>query len=169
MHRERRDAYDRARVAVLVVVALVIVALAVTVATVVLVLHVLSRHLNRTRDQASTIFSVQMALAALVQAALQRADTVSLNGQSPSRSGGGDAAVEADARARQTISRQLSLLQDEQLKGLTHSLLERTRQVHATRDPSEAERLRQEVAALHQGFGRRSTDVVRSINLRRTR
>lgn len=168
MHRARRDAYDRARVAVLVVVALVIVALAVTVATMVLVLRVLSRHLNRTRDQASTIFSVQMALAALVQAALQRADTVSLNGQSPSRPGTG-AAGEADARARQTISRQLSLLQDEQLKGLTHSLLERTRQVHATRDPAEAERLRREVTALHQGFGRRSTDVVRSINLRRTR
>lgn len=153
--------------AVLIVVALVIVALAVIIAVAMVVARVVSRHLSRTRHQASTIFAVQMALAAVVQAALKRADTVSTNGQSASRPGTDGGRTDTDARARQTVTQQLPLVQDVQLKELTHSLLERTRQVHGARDPCEADRLRQEVAALHAGFGHRSTEVVRSLNLRR--
>ena len=167
MPRGGFDAYDRPRVAVLVVVALVIVSLAVTVAAVVLGLRVLSRHLSRTRDQASTIFSVQMALAGLVQSALQRADTVATNGQSASRPATNGGMGAAEFKARQTAVRQLALLRDVRLKELTHSLLDRTQQANAVRDPSEAERPRSELEALHAGFGRRSTEVVRELNLRR--
>ncbi len=167
MPRGGFDAYDRPRVAVLVVVALVIVSLAVTVAAVMLGLRVLSRHLSRTRDQASTVFSVQMALAGLVQSALQRADTVEANGQSASRPATNDGMGAAELKARQTAVRQLALLQDVRLKELTHSLLDRTQQAHAVRDPSDTERLRRELEALHESFGRRSTEVVRELNLRR--
>jgi hypothetical protein len=144
------------RVVVLVVVAIVIVSIAVLVAAMVLVLRLLSRHMSRTRDQPSTIFTVQMALTALVQDALQRADSVSQNGQNA-----------AAARARETAVNQLALLQDVQLKELTHTLLRRTDQASTPRTQAEAAQLRTELTSLQETFARRTTEVVRSIQLNR--
>jgi hypothetical protein len=146
------------RVVVLVVVAIVIVSVAILVAVMVLVLRLLSRHLSRTRDQPSTIFTVQMALQALVQEALH---------QSSNGNGVGAMRPASVLKARETAVNQLALLQDVQLKELTNALLQRTEEVRTAKTPGEAARLRTEVTTLQETFARRSTEVVRSINLTR--
>ena len=63
--------------------------------------------------------------------------------------------------------RQLSLVEDAELKNLTVGLLESSRQLLLTSDPAAAARLWQEVEATHERFRKRTVDVIRSLNLRR--
>jgi len=133
-----------------VVVALVVVAVAVTVLVGVgsVILGRMRRHRSRTRDQASTIFTLRTAVLALVQTSTQ-----------------GWTAV--DASVRPTVVAQLPLLQDSELRQLTTELLETTRQLAATGDAESGAGLRDEVDDLHERFRWRSNEVVRQLNLGR--
>ena len=152
--------------ALLVVIALVVFALVVVGTLVWVFLVWLGRHQSRTRDQASTVHALQMALFGLVMASRQRFDAVSGNGRGDWR--GGDAPwVAADAKIRPTVQRNLPLIEDVQLKQLTTELLDCTGRLFVAADPAEAARLNSEVEALHERFRARTTEVVRALAVRR--
>jgi len=133
-----------------VVVALVVVVVAVTVLVGAssVILARMRRHRSRTRDQASTIFTLRTAVVALVQTSTQ-----------------GWTAV--DASVRPTVVGQLPLIQDSELRQLTNELLETTRRLAAAGNTEEGKGLRDEVDDLHERFRWRSNEVVRQLNLGR--
>lgn len=106
------------------------------------------RHRGRTRDQASTIFTLRTAIVALVQTSTQ-----------------GWTAV--DGSVRPTVVSQLPLIQDSELRQLANELLETTRQLAAAGNAEAGAGLRDEVDDLHERFRWRSNEVVRQLNLGR--
>lgn len=152
--------------ALVVVIALVFVALVVVGALVWACLVWLGRHQSRTRDQASTVHALQMALFGVVLASRQRFDSVSGNGRADRRDG--DASwLAADAKVRPTVLENLALIQDGQLKQLTTELLACTERTFVVTDPMEAARLNSEVDVLYGRFRARTTEVVRELAVRR--
>lgn len=125
-----------------------VVAVAVVVAVIALTMAGLGRHRSRTRDQASTIFTLRTAVVALVQTSTQ-----------------GWTAV--DPSVRPTVVAQLPLVQDGQLRQLTTELLEATRRLASGGPTEEGDELRAEVDDLHERFRWRSNEVVRELNLGR--
>lgn len=150
----------------MVVVIVVVLSLSVCGALVVFVIGRLVRHWSRTREQASIVFAVQMALFAMVQGALERNDAARHNGQwvGPARPDPQRASVER--RARATIASSAGLLRDHALRSLTDQLLLRTEQLVTATDAAEAARIRDEVEALHAGYRARSVQVVRTLRLK---
>lgn len=145
------------------VVLLVVVVLAVVVifAAIVGGMRVAARHRSRTTDQASTIFALQMALYAMVQASRPALNGSSDNGHVALRPG------TADGEVRRRVLEQLELVEDLELRRITGQMLEHSRQLLATTDVATAARLQGEVDELQERFRSRTTDVVRLINLRR--
>lgn len=144
-----------------VLVIVVIVAVAVIVAAIALGMGLATRHRNRTSDQASTVFALQMALYGMVQASRP-----TLNGSSQN----GDGAVVAgpgDNQLRERVLKQLQLVEDVELRRITGQLLEHSQRLRTARDAATAARLQEEADALQERFRARTTDVVREINLRR--
>ena len=123
----------------------VVVAVVLIVASIGVGMNVVARHRSRTSDQASTVFALQMALYAMVQASRPALDGVDHNGHGPALSRAGDL---SDGPLRETVLKQLRLAEDVQLRQITGQLLEQTGQLRAARDPAAAARLRQEVEAL---------------------
>ncbi|HEX2192570.1 MAG TPA: hypothetical protein VHH09_05210 [Acidimicrobiales bacterium] len=144
---------------VLVVVVLVTVVL--VVASIGVGMRAVERHRSRTSDQASTVFALQMALYAMVQASRPTLDGASQNGHGPARPGRGD------GQARETVLKQLQLVEDVQLRQITGQLLEHSRRLESTTDAAAAAQLQAEVDSLQERFRERTTAVVRAINLRR--
>ncbi len=144
-----------------VLVIVVVVTVVVLVAAIAVGMGLVTRHRNRTSDQASTVFALQMALYAMVQASRPTLDGASQNGQGPARPGRGD------GQARETVLKQLQLVEDVQLRQLTGQLLENSRRLESTTDSAAAARVQAEVDTLQERFRDRTTEVVRAINLRR--
>ena len=133
----------------------------VIVAAILLGMALTARHRSRTSDQASTVFALQMALYAMVQASRPTLDGANQNGHGPARPGRGD------GRALETVLKQLQLVEDVQLRQITGQLLEHSRRLASTADATMAARLQAEVDTLQERFRDRTTEVVRAINLRR--
>ena len=133
----------------------------VIVAAIVAGMALAARHRSRTSDQASTVFALQMALYAMVQASRPTLNGSTDNGRGPSRPGPGD------GQARQRVLRQLELVEDVELRRITGQLLEHSRRLLATTDAASAAHLQSEVDTLQERFRARTTEVVRELNLRR--
>jgi hypothetical protein len=144
-----------------VLLVVVVLAVGVIVASIVLGMRIAARHRSRTSDQASTVFALQMALYAMVQASRPSLNGSTDNGQGPARPGPGD------GEARQRVLKQLELVEDVELRQITGQLLEHSRRLLATTDGATAARLQSEVETLQERFRSRTTDVVRDLNLRR--
>ena len=145
------------------VVLLVVVVLAVLVIVAAIVggMALAARHRSRTADQASTVFALQMALYAMVQASRPSLNGSAENGQGPARPGAGD------GQARERVLKQLALVEDVELRQITGQLLEHSRRLLMTTDGASAARLQGEVDTLQERFRSRTTEVVRDLNLRR--
>ena len=133
----------------------------VIVASILMGMALADRHRSRTSDQASTVFALQMALYAMVQASRPTFNGSSDNGQGPSQPGPGD------AQARQRVLKQLELVEDVELRRITDQLLEHSHRLLTTTDAIAAARLQGEVETLQERFRSRTTEVVRDLNLRR--
>ena len=133
----------------------------VIVASIVLGMTLATRHRSRTTDQASTVFALQMALYAMVQASRPTLNGSTDNGHGPLRPGAGD------GDARQRVLKQLELVEDVELRRITGQLLEHSDRLLTTTDAASAARLQGEVETLQERFRSRTTDVVRDLNLRR--
>lgn len=144
-----------------VLVLVVVVAIVVIVASIVLGMALASRHRSRTTDQASTVFALQMALYAVVQASRPTLNGSSDNGHGPVRPGADD------GQARQRVLKQLELVEDVELRQITALLLDHSRRLLTTTDAASAARIQSEVETLQERFRSRTTDVVRDLNLRR--
>ena len=144
-----------------VLLVVVVLAVGVIVASIVLGMRIAARHRSRTSDQASTVFALQMALYAMVQASRPSLNGSTDNGQGPARPGRGD------GEARQRVLKQLELVEDVELRQITGQLLEHSRRLLTTTDAASGARLQGEVEALQERFRSRTTDVVRDLNLRR--
>jgi hypothetical protein len=145
------------------VVFLVVVVLAVVVIIAAIVggMAFATRHRSRTTDQASTVFALQMALYAMVQASRPALNGSSDNGHGAARPGTGD------GQARERVLKQLELVEDMELRQITGQILEHSRRLLTTTDAASAARLQGEVDTLQERFRSRTTDVVRGLNLRR--
>ena len=144
-----------------VLVVVVLVAVVLVVASIGVGMRVAERRRSRTSDQASTLFTLQMALYAMVQASRPPLDGVSHNGRGPVSPAGGD------GPARETVRRQLRLVEDAQVRQITGQLLECSHRLRAATDAASAARLWHEAEALQERLRGRSTEVVRKIGLRR--
>jgi hypothetical protein len=144
-----------------VLLVVVVLAVAVIVAAILVGMALATRHRSRTSDQASTVFALQMALYAMVQASRPTLNGSSDNGQGPSRPGTGD------GEARERVLRQLELVEDVELRQITGQLLEHSGRLLTTTDAASAARLQGEVETLQERFRSRTTEVVRDLNLRR--
>ena len=144
-----------------VLLVVVVLAVVVIVAAIVVGMTLAARHRSRTTDQASTVFALQMALYAVVQASRPALNGSSDNGHGPLRPGPGD------AQARERALKQLELVEDVELRRITEQLLEHSRRLLTTTDAASAARLQGDVATLQERFRTRTTDVVRDLNLRR--
>jgi hypothetical protein len=133
----------------------------VIVASILLGMAFAARHRSRTSDQASTVFALQMALYAMVQASRPTLNGSADNGHGPSRPGPGD------TEARHRVLKQLELVEDVELRRITGELLEHSRRLLTTTDAASATRLQSEVETLQDRFRSRTTEVVRDLNLRR--
>jgi hypothetical protein len=153
-----------------VVVIIVVLSLAVCGALVVFVIGRVVRHWSRTREQASIVFAVQMALFAMVQAALERNDATRYNGQWVGSGRPVDPQWNSASRkARATVVNSAGLLRDAELRSLTDQLLLRTEQLVTATDAGQAEQLRHDVEALHACYRARSVEVVRTLGLKHLR
>jgi hypothetical protein len=144
-----------------VLLVVVVVAVVVIVASIFVGMTLAARHRSRTSDQASTVFALQMALYAMVQASRPNLNGSTDNGRGPLRPGAGD------GEARQRVLKQLELVEDVELRQITGQLLEHSRRLLTTTDAASAARLQAEVDTLQERFRTRTTDVVRDLNLRR--
>ena len=144
-----------------VLVIVVVVTVVVLVAAIAVGMGVATRHRKRTSDQASTVFALQMALYAMVQASRPTLNGTSENGQGAATPGHGD------TQARERVLRQLQLVEDVELRRITSQLLEHSQRLRTASDAATAARLQREADALQARFRARTTDVVRQINLRR--
>ena len=143
-----------------VLVIVVVVAVVVLVAAIAVGMSLATRRRNRT-DQASTVFALQMALYAMVQASRPTLNGASENGHGPVAPGPGD------EQARERVRKQLHLVEDVELRRITSQLLEHSQRLRTASDAATAARLQQEADDLQARFRTRTTDVVRGINLRR--
>lgn len=133
----------------------------VIVASIVLGMRVVARHQSRTSDQASTVFALQMALYAMVQASRPSLNGSTDNGHGPGRPG------RDDGEARRRVLEQLELVEDLELRQIAGQLLEHSRRLLVITDGPSAARLQGEVETLQERFRSRTTDVVRDLKLRR--
>jgi len=152
---------------VVVALLVVVVAVAVVFGLIGVTLAGLGRHRSRTRDQASTIFTLRTAVVAMVQAATQGYEVAADDGSDGGRRRVGTPWASVDSTVRPTITTQLPLIQDAQLRRLTTELLEATRRLSLAGDTDEGARLCGEVDDLHKRFRTRSNEVVRELNLGR--
>ena len=148
----------------IVAVIALVAALAAVGALVVFGVRRLSRHWSRTREQANVVFAMQLGVIGAVQAAEQRCEAFSGDGQSGP--GGGAPWLATHASARAAVLSPVGLVQDRGLRQLTRDLLDCTGRVVATSEAGEAARLRSEVDVLHRDFKVRSVEVVRTLRLR---
>ncbi len=144
-----------------VLVVVVVVTVVVLVAAIAVGMGLVTRHRNRTSEQASTVFALQMALYAMVQASRPTLNGTSENGRGAAAPGHGD------KEARERVLRQLQLVEDVELRRITSQLLDHSQRLRTASDAATAARLQQEADALQARFRARTTDVVRQINLRR--
>ena len=144
-----------------VLLVVVVLAVGVIVGAIVVGMSLAARHRSRTTDQASTVFALQMALYAMVQASRPTLNGSSDNGRAPARPGAGD------AQARERVLKQLELVEDVELRQITGQLLEHSRRLLTTTDAASAAGLQAEVDTLQERFRSRTTEVVRNLNLRR--
>jgi hypothetical protein len=144
-----------------VLLVVVVLAVVVIVASILLGMALAARHRSRTSDQASTVFALQMALYAMVQASRPTLNGSTDNGHAPVRPGPGD------GQARQRVLKQLELVGDVELRQITGQLLEHSRRLLSATDTASAARLQREVETLQERFRSRTTEVVRDLNLRR--